>query len=78
LDTFYQAPEDLVAAKLRMIKVAVPLERAVKDEEDLRAILTFTKLNLSAVKKNGEEPGYVGDFKALLEWQQSVDPFAFL
>jgi hypothetical protein len=50
LTTFFQAPEDLVLAKLRMIKATKPRERAVKDEEDVKAILEFTKVDLEAVK----------------------------
>jgi hypothetical protein len=51
LETFYQMPEDLVLAKLRMIKATVPRERALKDEEDVKAILKFTKINVAAVRK---------------------------
>jgi hypothetical protein len=50
LPTFFQAPEDLILAKLRMIKATVPRERALKDEEDVRAILKFTKVDVEAVK----------------------------
>lgn len=51
---FFQAPEDLVLAKLRMIKATVPRERAVKDEEDVKAVLAFTKVDLDAVKKQAK------------------------
>jgi len=49
--TFFQAPEDLILAKLRMIKAAVPRERALKDEEDVKAILKFTKVDVETVRK---------------------------
>ena len=39
------ALEDLVLAKLRMIKATLLRERAVKDEEDVKAILGFTKVD---------------------------------
>jgi len=51
LATFYQTPEDLISAKLRMIKATVPRERALKDEDDVRAILRFTKVDMETVKE---------------------------
>jgi len=51
LPTFYQTPEDLILAKLRMIKATLPRERALKDKEDVRAILKFTKIKVKIVKK---------------------------
>jgi len=51
LATFYQTPEDLILAKLRMIKATVPRERALKDEDDVRAILRFTKVDMKTVKE---------------------------
>lgn len=51
LATFYQTPEDLILAKLRMIKANVPRERALKDEDDVKAILRFTEVDIGAVKE---------------------------
>jgi len=51
LPTFYQTPEELVISKLRMIKVTVPKERALKDEDDVKAILRFTKVGMKILKK---------------------------
>jgi len=48
-DTFFQVPEDLILAKLRMIKVTVQKEKALKDEEDVKAILRFTEVNRKTV-----------------------------
>ena len=50
LPTFLQTPEDLILAKLRMIKATVPRERALKDEDDVRAILRFAKIDINALK----------------------------
>ena len=50
LPTFYQTPEDLVSAKLRMIKATVPRERALKDVDDVRAILRFSEVDMEAVE----------------------------
>lgn len=55
LPTFYQTPEGLILAKLRMIKATVPRERALKDEEDVRAILRFTEVDVEAVKQRARE-----------------------
>ncbi len=52
--TFFQAPEDLVLAKLRMIKATLPRERAAKDEEDVKAILAFTRVDMDAVRKQAK------------------------
>jgi hypothetical protein len=49
--TFYQTPEGLVLAKLRMIKATIPRERALKDEDDVRAILRFTEVDVEAVRR---------------------------
>lgn len=57
LPTFYQTPEDLILAKLRMIKATVPRERALKDEEDVRAILKFTRVNAEAVRRRAKRDG---------------------
>jgi hypothetical protein len=57
LSTFFQAPDDLVLAKLRMIKATKPRSRAVKDEEDVKAILEFTEVDLEAVKEQAKRDG---------------------
>jgi hypothetical protein len=49
--TFLRSSEGLIAVKLRMIKAMVPRERVIKDEEDVRAILAFTKVDLAKVKQ---------------------------
>ena len=54
LPTFYQKPEDLILAKLRMIKATIPKERALKDEDDVKAILKFTKVDINAIKKQAK------------------------
>jgi len=65
LPTFYQAPEDLILAKLRMIKATVPRGRALKDEEDIRAILRFTKVNVEAVEKHARRDGTLSIFESI-------------
>jgi hypothetical protein len=51
LPTFYQAPEDLILAKLRMIKATVPRERALKDEDDVRGVLRFTEVDMKRLRR---------------------------
>ncbi|MEM3551863.1 MAG: hypothetical protein QXV01_12330, partial [Candidatus Bathyarchaeia archaeon] len=57
LPTYYQTPEALVLAKLRMIRATMPRERAQKDIEDIKAILKFTKVDIEAVKRQAEKEG---------------------
>ncbi len=66
LPTYYQKPEDLVLAKLRMIRATVPRERAVKDVEDVKAVLKFTKVNLEAVKRQARKEGTLQIFEDLV------------
>jgi hypothetical protein len=65
LSTFFQAPEDLILAKLRMIKATVPRERALKDKEDVKAILKFTKVNAEAVRKQARRNSTLSIFKSI-------------
>jgi len=67
LSTFFQAPDDLVLAKLRMIKATKPRSRAAKDEEDVRAILEFTEVYLEAVKARAEREGTLAILEELIE-----------
>lgn len=65
LPCFYQTPEELILAKLRMIKATKPRERALKDEEDIKAILKFTKVNVEAVKKQAKRNNTFRIFKTI-------------
>jgi len=65
LPTFYQTPEDLLLAKLRMIKATVPRERASKDDEDVRAILKFTEVDVEAVKRQARKNNTLSIFESL-------------
>ncbi|MCW3998769.1 MAG: nucleotidyl transferase AbiEii/AbiGii toxin family protein [Candidatus Bathyarchaeota archaeon] len=64
-DTFFQSPEELIAAKLRMIKVTLPPERAAKDRKDIEAILKFTPVDLKAVRKRAKEDNTLNVFDSL-------------
>ncbi len=65
LPTFFHAPEDLILAKLRMIKATVPRERAQKDEDDVRAILKFTKVDVEAVKQQARKNNTLRIFESI-------------
>lgn len=67
LKTFFQSPEGLVLAKLRMIKATVPRERALKDEEDVKAILKFAEVDVETVKKQARKDGTLAIFEGLIE-----------
>jgi hypothetical protein len=66
LTTFFQAPDDLVLAKLRMVKATKPRERAVKDEEDVRAILEFTEVDLEVVRELAKRDGTLSILEELI------------
>jgi hypothetical protein len=68
VDTFLQAPEDLVNAKLRMIKATVERERTQKDEEDVRAILRFTEIDRKIIQEQAKKDG------TLAVWKQLTSP----
>lgn len=55
LPTFYQNPEDLILAKLRMIKATIHRERALKDEEDVKAILKYTKVDMKTLTEKAQK-----------------------
>jgi len=54
LPTYYQTPEELVLAKLDMIKATIPREKTLKDEDDVRAILRFTKVDRNAIRRRAQ------------------------
>lgn len=66
LPTFYQTPEDLILAKLRMVKATIPRERALKDEDDVKAILKFTKVDVKALKRRAQRERTLSIFEALV------------
>jgi len=67
----FQTPEDLISAKLQMIKITMPRERALKDEEDIRAILKFTGVDIEAVKRKAKKETTLSIFEALIASKNS-------
>jgi len=66
LPTFYQTPEGLVLAKLRMIKATVPKERALKDENDVRAILRHTSVKMNTLRKQARKDNTMSILRAIV------------
>jgi len=55
VNTWLQDPEDLINAKLRMIKVTLDGNKAAKDESDVRAILQFTQVDKRLIKEQAKK-----------------------
>jgi len=72
LPTFYQIPEELILAKLRMIKVTIPQERALKDMDDVKAILKFSKVNLEVIKEKAKKDNTARILEKILEEKNKV------
>lgn len=66
IPTYYQTPEALILAKLRMIKATIPKERALKDKDDVKAILRYTKVNLKTLKDKASEEKTISILKELI------------
>lgn len=66
VQTFFHAPEDLISAKLRIIKAKLSEERVLKDKEDVRAILKFTDVNIDAVRKKAKRETTLVILEALM------------
>ena len=49
-----------------MVKTTVLRERALKDEEDVRAVLRFTKVDVEAVKSRARKDSTTKIFEALV------------
>jgi hypothetical protein len=64
IKTFFQSPEGLIAAKLRMIKVTLDPHRVTKDREDIKAVMSFTKVDLAKLKKQSKRDNTLSIFVA--------------
>ena len=61
----------MILAELRMIKVTVPRERALKDEDDVRAILEFTKVNKSTLLRQARKESTISILETILASKNS-------
>jgi len=48
-----------------MIKATVPRERALKDVEDVRAVLRFTRVNVEVVKRQAKRDSTLSIFETV-------------
>jgi len=55
--TYYQTPESLILAKLRMIKATLQPERAATDRQDIKAILEATDVDLKSLRRQAHAQG---------------------
>jgi hypothetical protein len=55
LPSYIQTPEDLVLSKLRMIKSTISKEKSQKDRDDIKAILSHTKVEKELLKKQAKK-----------------------
>ena len=67
VDTWLQAPEDLINAKLRMIKVTLDKDKTAKDKSDIKAILQFTEVNKLLIKEQAKKDNTLQVWKSLTD-----------
>ncbi len=67
IPTFYQTPEELILSKLRMIKVTMEPERALKDKQDIKSILSSEEVNLSEVRSKAAGESTLDLLKELMK-----------
>jgi len=67
LKTYYQTPERLVLAKLRMVKATRPLERSLKDREDVQAIIRDTQVDRRRIARLARSESTLEIFRELLK-----------
>jgi len=70
---YFQSPESLILAKLRMVKATLPRERSLKDRDDIRAILANTKVSKRKILDRARREGTSEIFREILgidtSWQ---------
>jgi hypothetical protein len=55
LPSFIQTPEELILSKLRMIRSTISKEKSQKDRDDVKAILSHTKLEGELLRKRAKK-----------------------
>jgi hypothetical protein len=69
--TYFQSPESLILAKLRMIKATIPRERSQKDKEDIQAILANTRVSKRKVLDQARRQSTIEILRGILPVGQS-------
>ena len=65
LPVYYQTPETLILAKLRMIKATLPRDRSIKDKNDIVAILAHTRINMRAIERSARKASTIEIFNEI-------------
>jgi hypothetical protein len=73
LPTFYQKPESLVLAKLRVMKATISPERVESDREDIRHILKSTKINLATLQERARAESTLDMLQELIRTSRLAD-----
>ncbi len=69
--TYFQSPESLILAKLRMIKATVPRERSQKDRDDIKAIIANTRFNKRKILNQARKDSTIEIFREILLSEQT-------
>ncbi|HVH14470.1 MAG TPA: hypothetical protein VNA15_01970 [Candidatus Angelobacter sp.] len=64
--TYFQSPEALILAKLRMVKATVPRERSLKDRDDIRATLANTRVSKRKILDRARREGTIEILREIL------------
>lgn len=67
IKTYFQSPESLILAKLRMVKATVPRERSQKDRDDIMAILANTRVNKRKIIDLAKTESTIDIFREILQ-----------
>ena len=73
---YFQSPESLVLAKLRMINATVPRERSQKDRDDIIAILANTRINKSKIVRGARRDMTLDLVRELIPEKSKRKPIA--
>lgn len=63
---YFQSPESLILAKLRMIKATMPRERSQKDRDDIKAILANTRVDKRRIIDQAKRESTIEIFREIL------------
>lgn len=69
--TYFQSPESLILAKLRMIKATIPRERSQKDKEDIQAILANTRVSKRKILDQARKQSTIEILREVLPVRQA-------
>lgn len=71
IPTYYQTPEELILTKLRMIKATIDPERVMKDRQDVKSIIRFTKTQIERIREEAKRESTLDILEDLLRLNPS-------